>query len=262
MKNFLITMFIVIVTVSLPAEAAQSVRVSALTPFNSLKPVDSMKVITLERAEFKNGMVFEEGTVITGEIFDVKQPKRAKLNASFKFKPTSYMYNGRIGKIEDPDFVAKYAEYKELDKAGLATSAATTAGGMIFHIPLLSEGVSMAKGMWKNPENNRLKSGVVQVYKDSPLSYIEEGKDVVINKDTMFILKFKSSDAEDLDSHEDVSIPQENQPVTEIIPKPERIQPPSSQNAVIVPEAHNTEVKHIETVSPEDVLEEVELNSK
>lgn len=262
MKKIYITLFMLIISVSLPAEAAQSVKVSALTPFNSLKPVESMKVVTLERAEFKNGMVFEEGTVLTGEIFDVRQPKRAKLNASFKFKPTSYLYNGRIGKIEDPDFVAKYAEYKELDKAGLATSAATTAGGMIFHIPLLSEGVSMAKGMWKNPENNRLKSGVVQVYKDSPLSYIEEGKDVVISKDTMFILKFKSSDAEDLDNHESEQASQEKESVTEIVPKIERIQPPSVRNSAIIPEVHNTDVKHIETVSPDDVLHEVELNSK
>ena len=128
-----------------------------------------------------------------GNIIDVKQPKRAKRNASFKFQPLTYTYNGRTQKIEDPEFIAKYAEYKELNKAQLATSAATTAGGMIFHIPLLSEGVSFIKGLWKNPENNRLKSGALQVYKDSPLSYIEEGKDVYITRDTMFVLKFKSS---------------------------------------------------------------------
>lgn len=264
MKKIYFSLFFIVMFLSMPVHAAQSVKVSALTSFNSLKPVETMKVITLERAEFKNGMVFEEGTVITGDIFDVKQPKRAKLNASFKFKPTSYSYNGRVGKIEDPNFVAKYAEFKTLDKAGLATSAATTAGGIIFQIPLLSQGVSMVKGMWKNPENNRLKSGVVQVYKDSPFSYIEEGKDVVIERDTMFVLKFKSSDAEDLDEPEEInasSVENMQIPVSQEHPAASSNKIPVENNNDSS-EQHNTEVKHIETVNPEDVLREVELNTK
>ena len=38
-------------SLSLPANAAQKVKVSALTPFNSLTPAPQMKVITLERAD-------------------------------------------------------------------------------------------------------------------------------------------------------------------------------------------------------------------
>ena len=248
-------------SICMPACAAQSVKVAALTEFNSLRPVDTMRVIVLERVEFKNGIVFEDGTVVDGQIFDVKQPKRAKLNASFKFRPTTYRYNGKVYKVEDPEFFAKYAEYKELDKAALATSAATTAGGLIFHIPLLSEGVSLVKGMWKNPENNRLKSGVVQVYKDSPLSYIEEGKDIEIKKDTMFIFKFKSSDAEDLDAEntdaamveDDKSAQNPEKNITNITPVPAA--------SVEIQEPDNTSVKHIQTVDPEEVLREVELNT-
>ena len=202
-KNIILAIAATMLFVSMPANAAKSVKVTALSEFNSLFPTDQMKVVVVERAEFKNGLIFEDGTILKGEIFDVKQPKRAKRNATFKFRPITYTYNGKVQKINDPEFVAKYAPYKELDKGAIATSAATTAGGMIFHIPLLSEGVSLVKGMWKNPEDNRLKSGVVQVYKDSPLSYIEEGKDVVITKDTLFVLKFKSSDEEDLDVHPD-----------------------------------------------------------
>ena len=258
-KSLFIAFFIFAFCIS-PVYAAKSVKVSALTPFNSLRPVEKMKVMALERVEFKNGIVFEDGTVIYGDIFDVKQPKRAKLNASFKFRPTSYTYNGRTYKIEDPEFVAKYAEYKELDKAGLATSAATTAGGFLFHIPLLSEGVSMVKGMWQNKENNRLKSGVVQVYKDSPLSYIEEGKDVVIMKDTMFILKFKSSDAEDLDApaendNDEDSIKNEKQASGAAMPS----NVVNVNNVVTpVPTEDETKVKPIKTVHPEEVLLEVE----
>ncbi len=260
MKKSFILAFVFIL-LSLPASAAQKIKVSALTPFNSVNPTSKMKVITLERVEFNNGIVFEDGTVVTGDIVDVKQPKRGKLNASFKFKPTSYLYNGKRHVINDPNFIAKYIEYKELDKLGVATSAATTAGGIIFHIPLLSEGVSLVKGMWKNQEDNRLKSGVVQVYKDSPLSYVEEGKDVVIEENTMFILKFKSSDIEDLDSPSDTETKSEAESVSDN----DAINPVNTDVAeggkVLspVPDSVESKVNHIETINPDDVLKEVEL---
>lgn len=255
-KIFYFALFFSVMFITAPAYAAKSVKVSALTDFNSLNPAKTMQVITLERAEFKNGLVFEDGTVLTGNIIDVKQPKRAKRNASFKFQPLTYTYNGRTQKIEDPEFIAKYAEYKELNKAQLATSAATTAGGMIFHIPLLSEGVSFIKGLWKNPENNRLKSGALQVYKDSPLSYIEEGKDVYITRDTMFVLKFKSSKEEDLDA-EDNQDDSDSEKNTENIDNSEKnLVPVNSQSA-----SADNKPKTIPIEDPEEVLKEVEQNS-
>lgn len=258
MKNILKVFFtLTILFITTPVHAAQSVKVSALTEFNSLRPAKTMKVITLQKAEFNNGLIFEDGTVINGEIIDVKQPKRGKLNASFKFKPTSYTYNGKTIKIEDEEFIAKYSEYKELDKAGLATSAATTAGSMIFHIPLLSEGVSFVKGFWKNPENNRLKSAGIQVYKDSPLSYIEEGKDIEIKENTMFILKFKSSKHEDLDE----PAPNNVTPVNEQT-SPSQLQTNQQDAATDKPVTEiQTKPADIQIVNPEEVLKEVESST-
>lgn len=196
-KNILVALAILIAT---PAFSAQAVKVTALNNFSTINPTKTMQVVAIEHVEFKNGIIFENGTVITGQILDVKQPKRGKRNASFKFKPTSYSYNGKTSTVEDENFIGKYKEYKELNKAELAGKAATTAGGMILHVPLFSQGISLIKGMWKNNEDNRLKSGVVQVYKDSPLTYVEEGKDINIKEDDVFIFKFKSSEAEDLDA--------------------------------------------------------------
>lgn len=261
MKKFFILAFVFIL-LSLPANAAQKIKVSALTPFNSVNPTSKMKVITLERVEFNNGIIFEDGTVVTGDIVDVKQPKRGKLNASFKFRPTEYLYNGEKHVVNDPNFIAKYIEYKEIDKLGVATSAATTAGGLIFHIPLLSEGVSLVKGMWKNQEDNRLKSGVVQVYKDSPLSYVEEGKDVVIEENTMFILKFKSSDIEDLDSHSDTESTEAEDESTSNDETTKTNDTDITEGGKVlspVPDSVESKVNHIETVNPDDVLKEVEL---
>ena len=275
MKKSFILLFVLLVSWGLPANAAQKVKVTALTPFNSLNPTNKMKVITLERVEFNNGIVFEDGTVVYGDIIEVKQPKRAKLNASFKFKPTSYMYNGKTYTVNDPDFIAKYVQYKELNKVEMATSAAATAGGIIFHIPLLSEGVSFVKGAIKNPDDNRFKSGAKQVYKDSIFSYVEEGKDVDIKENTMFILKFKSSDIEDLDeeSNDEIS----NQKKSEDAPEEEvtkdlnqentdnnteQQQEQTQQNNPPAPNVSTMPAKHIVAVDPEKILKEVELNTK
>ncbi len=275
MKKSLIFLFVLMVSFAMPANAAQKVKVTALTPFNSLNPADKMKVLTLERVEFNNGIVFEDGTVVYGDIIEVKQPKRAKLNASFKFKPTSYMYNGKTYTVNDPDFIAKYVQYKELNKVEMATSAAATAGGIIFHIPLLSEGVSFVKGAIKNPDDNRFKSGAKQVYKDSIFSYVEEGKDVDIKENTMFILKFKSSDIEDLDeeSNDEIS----NQKKSEDAPEEEvtkdlnqentdnnteQQQEQTQQNNPPAPNVSGMPAKHIVAVDPEKILREVELNTK
>ena len=277
MKKSFILLFVLLVSWGLPANAAQKVKVTALTPFNSLNPTNKMKVIALERVEFNNGIVFEDGTVVYGDIIEVKQPKRAKLNASFKFKPTSYMYNGKTYTVNDPDFIAKYVQYKELNKVEMATSAAATAGGIIFHIPLLSESVSFVKGAIKNPDDNRFKSGAKQVYKDSIFSYVEEGKDVDIKENTMFILKFKSSDIEDLDDESAEEAPEqkktEEKPVADEQATKDlnqentnnNTEPQQEQTQQSLPPAPNVSgmpAKHIVAVDPEKILREVELNTK
>jgi len=244
-KNILIITTMLFLTS--PVFAAQSIKVSAMNDFTTTKPSKTMKVMAIEKVEFKNGIIFHNGTIINGEIFDVKQPKRGKRNASFKFKPYSYTYNGKTTTVDDDNFIGKYKEYKELNKAELAGKAATTAGGMILHVPLFSQGVSMIKGMWKNTEENRLKSGVIQVYKDSPLTYVEEGKDITIKENDIFIFKFKSSDTEDLDEETN------NEIETEYV-KPNIYQ---QDNKAF----ESNTAKTFETKHPEQILEEI-LNNK
>ncbi len=251
------TFFTLLITAT-SAHAATSVEVQALTPFNSLTPSNTMKVVSMQKVEFENGVVFEDGTIIEGNIVDVKQPKRAKLNASFKFQPTSYTYNGRTKKIEDEEFLAKYSEKKELNKGEMALSAATTAGEFFLKIPLLSQGVSLVKGMVKNQEDNRLKSGVVQVYKDSPLSYVEEGKDIIINKEDIFYLKFKTDKAEDLDAPPNNVTPVESTTQEQKPLSSNTIQIKQTTVPTVPEEKTPQKIKSIQSIHPEDVLKEVE----
>lgn len=258
MKKIIMTLTLIIVTVYANPAHALSVKVASMQDFTSENPTETMKVITLEPAEFKNGLKLPEGTVIKGEIYDVKGPKRGKLNASFRFKPIYYSYNGQKKEITDDVLVAKYAPYKELDKAELAISAVSTAGSMFLKIPGFGQAVSFTKGAIKDPDNNRLKSGAKQIYKDSFLSYVEEGKEIVLKKDEMFILKFKLKDEPDEEEQAPVEekkensteVPIESIPVNQIAP------PTASPTTQTTPMEKTTTPIH--SVDPYEVLKEVE----
>ena len=198
MKKILLNLLI-LVCISSPV-FAKSIKVSSLQTFGTENPSETLKVMALETVEFKNGIVFQDGAIITGKIFDVTDPKRAKRNASFKFMPIEYTYNGKTTAINNQDFVGRYAPL--VNKGDVAISAASTAGGLILNVPFLGQAVSFVKGAVTDPDENRLKSGVKQIYKDSPLSYIEEGKEVVLAQDSIFVLKFKTGKDDEHEMYE------------------------------------------------------------
>lgn len=246
MKKFLFnTIVFSMVLTTMPALAATKIEVEAMSEFSSLTPSQTMKVIAHEQVEFENGIIFKNGTIITGKIIEVKQPTRGKRNASFKFLPTTYTYNGKTTKNLDDTFIGKYVEKKEIDKGNAALSAASTAGGLILGVPGFSQGVSMIKGMVKNTEENRLKSGMKQVYKDSPLSYVEEGKDVTIKTGDIFYLKFKTNESEDYD---DETVHSSNLVIN---------QQQTTSEAQNLTKPANLQFPH-----PDEVLFEVESNTK
>ena len=254
---------------------AKAIKVSALQPFGTENPSETLKVMALETVEFKNGIIFKDGAIIKGKVFDVTDPKRAKRNATFKFQPVEYTYNGKTTVINNEEFIGRYSPV--IDKGDIALSAASTAGGILLNIPGLGQAVSFVKGAVKDPDENRLKSGVKQIYKDSPLSYIEEGKDIDIPENTMFILKFKSSDLEDLDAEQPDEEQAESQNQSETAtpvnipeqPADKQIDIDNSQQQsgdTVVPVVPTSDVgnaaEHIIAVDPEKVLREVELNTK
>ena len=198
MKKIFIS-FVFLALLSSPA-FAKAIKVSALQPFGTENPSETLKVMALETVEFKNGIIFKDGAIIKGKVFDVTDPKRAKRNATFKFQPVEYTYNGKTTVINNEEFIGRYSPV--IDKGDIALSAASTAGGILLNIPGLGQAVSFVKGAVKDPDENRLKSGVKQIYKDSPLSYIEEGKEVVLAPDSIFVLKFKTGKDDEHEMYE------------------------------------------------------------
>ncbi len=258
MKRFILTLSLMIIA-AMPA-CALSMKVSSMQDFTTEKPSDTLKVMVLVHTELDNGMVFEEGTIIKGDIFDVKPPTRGKRNATFKFRPTSYSYNGKMVEIKNnTNLWGKYAPNKELDAAGMTLSAATFVGGQFLKVPFLGQAVSFAKGVVKNPDGNRLKSGATQIYKDSFVSYVEEGKEITLKKDELFLLKFKVKDEED-ENQADNPEEEENAPAQEVEIN-NQTQPsaplPSSEAS-----AAKLEQSTIHSVDPYEVLHEVETSRK
>ena len=82
-----------------------------------------------------------------------------------------------------------------MDKKELAKSASLTVGS--YFVKGLSLGVNAVEGAIKNEEGNRFKSSVVNVYENTPFSYVETGNELNILEGDIFWLKFKTPNDEE-----------------------------------------------------------------
>ncbi len=172
---------------------AKTVAVEALNDFSTENPSARMSIKILEDLAIDDNVVFSEGTVVDGKVVDVTDPKRLKRDATFTFVPLSYVdKNGKTIDVKGY-YPAKYTT--KLNKGELAKNVGLGVGN--FFVKGLSLGYSAVEGAVKNEKDNRFKSSVTEVYKDSPLSYVEKGTELVIEKNQMFYLNFKSKDDED-----------------------------------------------------------------
>lgn len=172
---------------------AKTVAVEALNDFSTENPSARMSVKILEDLAIDDNVVFSEGTVVDGKVVDVTDPKRLKRDATFTFVPLSYVdKNGKTIDVKGY-YPAKYTT--KISKGELAKNVGLGVGN--FFVKGLSLGYSAVEGAVKNEKDNRFKSSVTEVYKDSPLSYVEKGGEIAIEKHQLFYLNFKSKEDED-----------------------------------------------------------------
>ena len=187
---------------------AKTVAVEALSDFSTGNPSTRMSVKILENLTIDDNVVFTEGTIVNGKVVDVTDPKRLKRDATFTFVPLNYVdKDGKTIYIKGY-YPAKYTT--KLNKGELAKNVGLGVGS--FFVKGLSLGYSAVEGAVKNEKDNRFKSSVTEVYKDSPLSYVEKGGEIVIEKHQPFYLNFKSKDdedTEDLPNYEYTPLPSE-----------------------------------------------------
>lgn len=173
---------------------AKTIRAVSLEEFSTIDPSPTYKVQIIEREEFKDGTVYEAGTIISGEVVKVKNATRGKRNGYFEFVPTDLTFNHKTNKIENPNMIAKAVGYAPIDTKDLVEKAALGAVGLMFKGA--SQGISFVQGIADAEDGNRLKSGFVNVYKNSPLTYIEEGSELNIKAGDLIVLKFKTLKAQ------------------------------------------------------------------
>ena len=189
MKKFCSSLFLLLIMLSQPV-LAKPIAVEAMSNFTTENPPKEMSIKLLEDVAVDDNLMIKAETVVDGKVVDVTDPKRLKRNASFTFVPTSYKdKNGKIVTIKKY-YPAKYTT--KINKGQLAKSAALGVGS--FFVKGLSLGYSAVEGAIKNEQDNRFKSSVTEVYQDSPLSYVEKGEELIIEKGQIFFLNFKTKD--------------------------------------------------------------------
>ena len=179
------------------AMASDKVHVEALGSFSSLAPAKTIDVKVIEPVLLGTNLLHKDD-ILHCNVVKVVDPKRGKRGASFVAEPISYTYGEDTIQIKG-SYYGKYAEriiskeeLKNVDKAKVGKKAAKTIGNHF--IKGIAPVASLAEGVIKNEEGNRLESGVKQVYEDSVFSYAQKGKDLVIEPGNVFYLVFKPAE--------------------------------------------------------------------
>lgn len=187
MKKLLLFAAILIIGTSVSAE---TLKVEAITPFSTTNPPETIQVRARGEILLSPDVKIIDGDILSGSLTDIKDPKRLKRNATFKYEIKTVTNNdGTLTEVSDNN-IAKYVPPLRLDKKELAKSAALTVGNHF--VEGLSITYRAVEGSVKseNGVGNRISSAVENVYEHSVLSYASKGEEVVINSGEIFGLKF------------------------------------------------------------------------
>ncbi len=202
-KKFVLLVICFLIQIS-AAHAAVQMKVIAINEFRTDKPSDSLDVRVVNET-LLGKYTLGVNSVLHCKVLKVIDPRRGKRNASFYVQPIYYIENDQTVNIEDEiygkysKFVLSKEELKNFPTFKFMKSAALTVGN--YFIKGISIAYSFGEGVVKNEQDNRLKSGVVNAYEESPLSYIGEGEqlDIKVGDDFYLVFKMKDDD-ENVDS--------------------------------------------------------------
>ena len=175
---------------------AKNVKVQAMSDFTTANPPATWDLKIVEDVKTKDEIVISAGSVITGKIEDVTDPKRLKRNATFTFVPVSLYDAGKKQTfVIDQNLQGKYSSMSGISAGSVAKQGAVFVGNKLVD-GLFGPGVALVEGAVKNEQGNRAKSAAVSLYESTPLSYANKGKEMEIKKDQIFIMSFKTKDEE------------------------------------------------------------------
>ena len=175
---------------------AKNVKVQAMSDFTTANAPATCDLKIVEDVKTKDEIVISAGSVITGKIEDVTDPKRLKRNATFTFVPVSLYDAGKKQTfVIDQNLQGKYSSMSGMSACSVAKQGAVFVGNKLVD-GLFGPGVALVEGAVKNEQGNRAKSAAVSLYESTPLSYANKGKEMEIKKDQIFIMSFKTKDEE------------------------------------------------------------------
>lgn len=189
MKKIILTVAVFLLGVT--PVMAKNIKVEAMSDFSTENPSKTWQLKIVEDTVLEDGTELSSGSIIEGDITDVKSPKRLKRDASFVFEPTKYheATSGQVYTIKR-DFRGKYKAITELNAKDIAKKSAITVGNHFFY-GAIGPGIALVEGAVKNEKGNRAKSAVVSAYESTPLSYANKGQEISIPKGTVFVMSFK-----------------------------------------------------------------------
>ena len=164
---------------------AKTVKVTALTDYNSKKPPYSFKVRLDEPIFLSDNKIIYTDYILNGYIYKNIPPKRLKQDANFIFIPTSYTDTNNVSTGVD-NIVATRAT--TINKTELVVSSA-----LVFTIGLIpaliaTTGFFAAEGALQDKSGDKLSSSVNSAYEKSYLSIGKKGNELFIKKNQEFLL--------------------------------------------------------------------------
>jgi hypothetical protein len=192
---FRIAVFAIIFSSMATAVLAETIKVEAMEDFSTATPSTNFRVKILDQCTLPGGTILCAGSILLGQVSDVEHAKRLKQDGYFEFVPTEVTIDGNVQKIENPTVILKVADYVPLNPKQIAGNVAKTAAG--YAVKGATQGISFVQGVVQAQNGDRLKSGLTKVYKDSPLSYIEQGSELSVKVGDILILVVKEIPVED-----------------------------------------------------------------
>ena len=200
MKNKITAVIIGLMLTISSAQAAIQMKVTAIEEFKTDAPTETLRVRVRENTVLGQYTI-QSGDILNCKVLLVTDPKRGKQNANIYVEAVSYISSGKTTDIND-EFVGKYSktvlskeEIMKMPKSGFIKKAALTVGS--FYVKGLGPGVSLVEGITNDETGEPIRAGLKQVYKDSPLSYIEKGSELDLTVGDEFYLVFSHEEQED-----------------------------------------------------------------
>lgn len=167
-------------------------HVETITPFATPDPPEMVRLKSLSELQLSQDILIQNGDILTGELINIKKPRRLKRNATFKYR-INYIKTSDGKNIEVTEYnVGRYASVANVNKRKVATSTALKVG------ELFASGITVSYRAIEGAVESRGEgaSGVAlgaveNVYDNSIFGYIKKGVEIQKKAGDKFYLYIK-----------------------------------------------------------------------